>query len=43
MADAERGLGRPERALELSTSPEAATLAPEEQARARHRRLGCPA
>ncbi|GAB3680092.1 hypothetical protein [Angustibacter aerolatus] len=31
MADAERGLGRPERALELSTSPEAATLAPEEQ------------
>ena len=31
MADAERGLGRPERALELAASPEAKRLAPAEQ------------
>jgi tetratricopeptide (TPR) repeat protein len=31
MADAERGLGRPERALELAASPEAASLAVPEQ------------
>jgi len=31
MADAERGLGRPERALELATSPEAASLAEAER------------
>jgi tetratricopeptide (TPR) repeat protein len=31
MADAERGLGRPERALDLAASPEAASLDPGEQ------------
>ena len=31
MADAERGLGRPERALELAASPEARTLGAQEQ------------
>jgi tetratricopeptide (TPR) repeat protein len=31
MVDAERGLGRPERALELATSPEAKTLTTEER------------
>jgi tetratricopeptide (TPR) repeat protein len=31
MADAERGLGRPERALDLSNSPEAGRLAPAER------------
>lgn len=31
MVDCERGLGRPERALELATSPEAATLAVEDR------------
>ena len=31
MVDCERGLGRPERALELATSPEAKTLAVEER------------
>lgn len=31
MADCERGLGRPERALELAVTPEARTLAPAEQ------------
>ncbi len=31
MADAERGLGRPERALELASTPEARRLAPAEQ------------
>lgn len=31
MADCERGLGRPERALELAATPEARTLAPAEQ------------
>jgi len=31
MVDAERGLGRPERALDLAASPEAATLALDEQ------------
>lgn len=31
MADTERGLGRPEKALELAASPEAKTLSPEER------------
>ncbi len=37
MADCERGLGRPERALDLAATPEAKALAPDVAQRAAHR------